>query len=349
MSVAQWAKMTKQYGAGSILKYVNPSINAEETFQASPQQKVNLPSVEKAGSVYAPGLQSTNPLKWSPKRGVGLLQQATQESMEVPRLVSQHQGAGPAVTAQVTRYGYKGDPRMNSNDAKGIGNRNNRLKDGSSVALNPEVAKELGINLKGNEYVEAKIGGQWQRFRVDDTTAKGLENHRIDFYDPSGRRTKLDGSMVQIRKASQPVQRRGGSSFANAAKYQGTKEGKNTKRIESWLKSVDKSLKGDKTAWCSAFCNVVAKESGLEATNKLNARSWLNVGQKISGTASAKQGDVVIISRGNKNSWTGHVGFFAGTDSKGNIKILGGNQSDSVNVSTYDKNRLLGIRRLRPI
>ena len=113
---------------------------------------------------------------------------------------------GGIVTAQVTRYGFKGDSYQNhtatskGSDHENIGNRSNILKDGVSVALPPKTARALGINLKAGQFVEAKIKGRWQRFRVDDTTANH-KNHRIDFYDPRGKRVKIDGSNVQLRKS----------------------------------------------------------------------------------------------------------------------------------------------------
>lgn len=41
----------------------------------------------------------------------------------------------------------------------------------------------------------------------------------------------------------------------------------------------------------------------------------------------------------------GHVGFYAGIEGD-NILTLGGNQSDSVGISSYPVDRMLGIRRL---
>jgi hypothetical protein len=41
----------------------------------------------------------------------------------------------------------------------------------------------------------------------------------------------------------------------------------------------------------------------------------------------------------------GHVGFYAGRES-GKVKMLGGNQGNSVNISAYDSQDILGIRRL---
>lgn len=115
-------------------------------------------------------------------------------------------GGGGSITAQVTRYGFSGDKYQNhtatgkGSSHENIGNRNNRLERGVSVALPPKTAKALGINPKAGEFVEANINGKWQRFRVDDTAGKH-KNNRIDFYDPDGNRKAIDGSQIQIRKA----------------------------------------------------------------------------------------------------------------------------------------------------
>ena len=51
-------------------------------------------------------------------------------------------------------------------------------------------------------------------------------------------------------------------------------------------------------------------------------------------------GDVLVFSRNGG----GHVGFYVGEDTT-HYHVLGGNQSDSVNIARIAKNRLFGIRR----
>lgn len=97
-----------------------------------------------------------------------------------------------------------------------------------------------------------------------------------------------------------------------------------------------------RTPWCAAFANAILGKQGLEGTGKLTARSFLNWGEK---TDSPTQGDVVVFWRGDPNGWQGHVGFFAGFDDNGNVKVLGGNQSNQVSIQTYSRERLLGFRR----
>lgn len=98
----------------------------------------------------------------------------------------------------------------------------------------------------------------------------------------------------------------------------------------------------DETAWCSAFMNWVAIRSGFEYSGKLNARSWLNVGEAVT---IPQIGDVIILWRESRNSWKGHVGLFIRED-ENHYWVLGGNQSNHVGIHAYSKGRLLGFRRL---
>lgn len=94
------------------------------------------------------------------------------------------------------------------------------------------------------------------------------------------------------------------------------------------------------TPWCAAFANAVLGAAGIEGTGKLNARSFLNFG---TATDNPQVGDIVVLARGSDPS-KGHVGFFQGYDANGNILVLGGNQGNSVKVSSYSKENVLGFR-----
>jgi uncharacterized protein (TIGR02594 family) len=108
--------------------------------------------------------------------------------------------------------------------------------------------------------------------------------------------------------------------------------------IQDYLASVN--LKGD-YAWCSAFVNYNLKSVGIEGTDKANARSFLKFGKEVT---EPKKMDVVVLWRGSKTSWKGHVGFFIKQDDT-HVYLLGGNQRDSVNITAYSKSRVLGYRR----
>lgn len=98
----------------------------------------------------------------------------------------------------------------------------------------------------------------------------------------------------------------------------------------------------DETSWCSAFMNWVALKAGVNRSNELTARSWLNIGSSV---AKPEMGDVVVFWRESPKSWKGHVGIFI-RESDGFVWVLGGNQNNQVNISSYKSNRVLGYRKL---
>ncbi len=100
----------------------------------------------------------------------------------------------------------------------------------------------------------------------------------------------------------------------------------------------------DEIAWCSTFVNWVAWKVGLQISGKANARSWLNVGTKVT---VPEPGDVVVYWRDSPQSWKGHVGFFIGFSfDKKRVYTLGGNQGNRVSVSAYRLENVLSYQRL---
>jgi uncharacterized protein (TIGR02594 family) len=106
----------------------------------------------------------------------------------------------------------------------------------------------------------------------------------------------------------------------------------------------------DEVPWCSSFLNAIAWMLRLPRSKSARARSWLAVGLPVN-LLHAREGDVVILKRGNSDAGPevldapGHVGLFAGIEDK-KILVLGGNQSDAVNVKPFSIASVLGIRRL---
>jgi uncharacterized protein (TIGR02594 family) len=116
---------------------------------------------------------------------------------------------------------------------------------------------------------------------------------------------------------------------------------KNNPEVLKYYQVVD-DIKNDEVAWCSAFINWCAKEAGLLMSGKLNARSWLTVGEKIE---IPRKSDLVIFWRESMDSWKGHVGIYINEIDE-YIYTLGGNQNNMVCIKPYPKHRLLGYRRL---
>jgi uncharacterized protein (TIGR02594 family) len=106
-----------------------------------------------------------------------------------------------------------------------------------------------------------------------------------------------------------------------------------------------------RTEWCAAFVNQVFALHDIPGSESVSdvplmARSFLSWGQKVKAE-DIQPGDVVVFPRGNKG-WQGHVGFYIGSIIQDDIEwylILGGNQSNEVNMAYYKASKALGIRR----
>ena len=119
--------------------------------------------------------------------------------------------------------------------------------------------------------------------------------------------------------------------------------GNNNPRILDYLRCVDlrESELEESTPWCSAFANFCVQKSGGRGTHNAMARSWLHWGKKLD---IPTEGCIVVFERGG-NDYSGHVAFFVGYDEKKQmVKVLGGNQKDSVCYSDYFTHSILGFR-----
>ncbi|MEL6411288.1 MAG: TIGR02594 family protein [Pseudomonadota bacterium] len=140
------------------------------------------------------------------------------------------------------------------------------------------------------------------------------------------------------------------SAYEIARTYDGLYEWKDghNPQILKWFAAVGHSwVADDETAWCAAFVGGVLHEAGMPHTGKLTARSYLDWGVPVD-LPEAREGDVVIFSRGDPAGWQGHVGFFVRREGD-KIVCFGGNQNNQVNERSYPVNRLLGIRRLKAV
>jgi uncharacterized protein (TIGR02594 family) len=119
----------------------------------------------------------------------------------------------------------------------------------------------------------------------------------------------------------------------------GVSEGAGDARISQYFATTTLGPQPSSVPWCSAFVNFCVERSGGTATNSALARSWLSWGQNSAGLSP---GCVVVLSRGSPA--LGHVGFYVGDDGQGSIRLLGGNQHNSVNISSFPKANILGRR-----
>lgn len=119
----------------------------------------------------------------------------------------------------------------------------------------------------------------------------------------------------------------------------GVSEGPGDQRISQYFASTSLGPQPSSVPWCSAFVNFCVERSGNVGTKSALARSWLSWGEN---SAALVPGCIVVLSRGSPA--LGHVGLFVGQDAEGSIRLLGGNQHNSVNVSSFPKANILGRR-----
>ena len=109
--------------------------------------------------------------------------------------------------------------------------------------------------------------------------------------------------------------------------------------IMGWAKEVGLSsvYTADEIPWCGLFVGHCIDEAGIKVTieNPLLAKEWNNFGSGVQPCYGA----IMVFTRDGG----GHVGFYVSEDAD-TYHILGGNQSDMVNITRVGKERLFGAR-----
>lgn len=111
----------------------------------------------------------------------------------------------------------------------------------------------------------------------------------------------------------------------------------NPEVLQMWRDIKRGGIKSDKIPWCAAFVGSMLERSGIKSTRFESAKSYLNWGEVIEKPC---YGCVAVFTRDGG----GHVGFVVGITRMGNLLILGGNQSDAVNIKSFARNRVSGYR-----
>lgn len=103
----------------------------------------------------------------------------------------------------------------------------------------------------------------------------------------------------------------------------------------------------DEVPWCAAFVCWVLSQAGVHHTSSAAARSYLGWGRELEPWA---HGAVVVLATSDDapgrhvERAPGHVGFLIGMPTPSEVLVLGGNQSNAVNVRPYLRRRVLGVR-----
>ncbi|MGI9350070.1 MAG: TIGR02594 family protein [Rhizobiaceae bacterium] len=123
--------------------------------------------------------------------------------------------------------------------------------------------------------------------------------------------------------------------YSIAKRYVGLHESKHNKKLARTV-----GVNPRRTPWCGAFVGAVVKKAGKSVPNGyMRAASWKKVGKAVS-LKKARKGDIVVV----RTKYGNHVGFYAG-QKNGRVQLLGGNQSNRVQISGYRIRSVQAVRR----
>ncbi|EDV5649303.1 TIGR02594 family protein [Salmonella enterica] len=129
--------------------------------------------------------------------------------------------------------------------------------------------------------------------------------------------------------------------LVEARRYIGEREIKGARHnpliVQMWRDIKRGGIKDDETPWCAAFTGAVLERVGIKSTRFESAGSYLGWGSQLLQPAL---GCVAVFTRDGG----GHVGFVVGETDGGDLLVLGGNQSDAVNIRSFPRSRVSGYR-----
>ncbi|WP_312222564.1 TIGR02594 family protein [Rhizobium rhizoryzae] len=145
----------------------------------------------------------------------------------------------------------------------------------------------------------------------------------------------------QLREVSTSLGQVNKSAMQVAQQFAGLNEKADSPVLDSFMMSSGtwSRLSAKDTAWCAAFANAAIIQSGGQGTGSNLASSFMDWGM---GTKNPQPGDIVVLKPQSAGS-SGHVGFLA-SYGNGKVQIFGGNQSNGVNVQTYDASEVRAFR-----
>lgn len=145
----------------------------------------------------------------------------------------------------------------------------------------------------------------------------------------------------QLREVSTSLGQVNKSAMQVAQQFAGLNEKADSPVLDSFMMSSGtwSRLSAKDTAWCAAFANASIIQAGGQGTGSNLASSFMDWGM---GTNNPQPGDIVVLKPQSAGS-SGHVGFLAGYGN-GKVQIFGGNQSNGVNIQTYDASEVRAFR-----
>lgn len=146
------------------------------------------------------------------------------------------------------------------------------------------------------------------------------------------------GLPIETGAATQPIDVARAEMSLNVREIPGSRS---NPRIVMYHQTTKGGAASDETPWCSSFVNFCVEQAGLRGTDSKRALSWHEEGWSEDVTASPREGDVVVFRRNGPSGSGGHVGFWI-SQSSDNIRVLGGNQSNTINITNFPRDGNLG-------
>ena len=114
---------------------------------------------------------------------------------------------------------------------------------------------------------------------------------------------------------------------------------KHNSKISGWLAKLGAWWSDDETPWCGTFAAHCMQQSDLPYPKDFyRAKAWSDYGSLLRRDRLAPGAILVFDRKGG-----GHVGFYIGEE-RNYYYVLGGNQSNAVNIVKILKSRLVASR-----
>jgi uncharacterized protein (TIGR02594 family) len=115
---------------------------------------------------------------------------------------------------------------------------------------------------------------------------------------------------------------------------------KHNPRILEYHGATRLQAQTDEVPWCASFVCWCLEQEGIRSTRKANASSYAEYGEPC----ELKDGAIVVFGKADPDAGgTGHVAFCVGVEGD-HVLVLGGNQSNAVNIAKRPKSRIVAIR-----
>lgn len=196
----------------------------------------------------------------------------------------------------------------------------------------------------------------YYNLRVDGELGQGTSNAVVEFKRRNGLRARLKVGPLTLGKlfGTESVisnDRKSNSVISEAQSWLGLKEfhgSANNPKIMQMAQNLDLWYPGDDIPWCGLFAahvNATVYPDQSQDFNRLGAREWLNWG--VDAGETPLLGATAVFWRISRDDWRGHVApAVTGVTRDGKaIRVIGGNQSDSVSEIWFPTSRVLGYRK----